>query len=166
MTKPAGPLAAATPVLASPIRAGRVSPPVQLRTGQNIVPRRVLTLFGELCLPREVVAVGMQVIDVLGDTNSLNVGPGTPPNAVPGIDGWLIAGSARAEIGAPGASAGPYSLGQPLTVLVGTRQSTEIGSIAGADARDEEAHLVRLGRVLREHEIGAPSKQDGDCKNT
>jgi hypothetical protein len=108
----------------------------------------------------------MQVIDVWGDTNSLSVGPGTPSNAVPGIDGRLIAGSARAEIGAPGAIAGPYSLGQLLTVLVGTRQSAQIGSIAGADAREEETHCGRLGRALREHEVGAQSKQHGYCKNT
>src|ERR1700752_1446934 len=105
MTKAPRPRAAARPVLARPVRAGRIRPSIELRTGQDVVARRAVALFGELCLPGEIVLVGMQVVDVLRDANALDVDPGTVADTVAGVDRGLTARRGRAEIRTPRAIA-------------------------------------------------------------
>src|SRR6266850_2168486 len=140
---------------------------VDLRAGQDIVTVGSvaasvddLPLFSERRLLAELVFVTVQIGHVLCYTDAFGVVPGALANAVSGIDRRLAIGSDSAEIGAPGAVAGPRSCGQILAVLVGSGQPPEIRSIAWTLASDEEGH-----GVLRQKQVQAGNRQHERAKN-
>src|SRR6266481_112256 len=109
---------------------------VELRAGQDIVTVGSVaasvddfTLFSERCLLTELVFVTVQIGHVVRNTSAFGVVPRALANAVSGIDRRLTVGSDGAEIGAPGAVAGPRSHGQILAVPVGSGHPPEIRSI-------------------------------------
>jgi hypothetical protein len=70
--------------------------------------------------------------------------PWTVANALASIDGRLAISSLGAQIGAPGFSARSMALRQLLTMLIGTLQAAEIGTLACPCAGDKERHVRRL----------------------
>jgi hypothetical protein len=155
--------AAARPVIASVIGAIGVRLAIRLRTRQHIVrvgsvsdavdhralftQRRMLEkIAAETC---ELDRVTVQIGEILSDGRSLGVVPGTLPNAVAGIHGWLIAASLRAEVSVPGVITGAHCGGECLAMRVSARQATEIGAFGNANARDEEGHGMWLAGVPR-----------------
>src|SRR5262249_33898605 len=81
--------------------------------------------------------------------DSLGVSPGTLTNAVLRVDSSLATRSTSAEISVPGTIPRSGGFGQSLAVLVGSGQSTEIGSIAWPLAGDAASHGALRGRHVR-----------------
>src|SRR6516162_6306228 len=105
-------LAAARPVVAGFVVAGRESSAVRLRAGQRVVLiGRIatavddITLLGKRGLFGQIVLT-VQVIDVLGDDDALAILPRPPADAIARIDRRLPVRRLRAEIGPPGMVAG------------------------------------------------------------
>ena len=115
-------------VLLVQLRQVRSSPagkarPSGLRAGENIVTiGRVAdagndgAAFRQRRLHAELVVVAVQIVNVLRNNFSLEVLPGTAPDAVARIDGRLAVGGLRAQIGTPGLAAGTGPLRQFLAI--------------------------------------------------
>jgi hypothetical protein len=127
------PLGAARPIAAGPVVAGWECPAVGLRAGQDVVPvGRIasavdrLALFVQRRLLADLVVGAVKIVDVLRDRLALRVLPRSAPDAITGIDGLPAARCLSAEVGAPGAAAGPRRLRQCLAVPVGALETAEV----------------------------------------
>src|SRR5690606_17956700 len=142
--------AAARPVAAGAILGTGEGRPVRLRTGEDVVAiGGVAPTVDHLALLRQgrllADRVGpMQLLQVLGDDLALRVLPRSLADAITRIDRRRTACGARAEIGAPGPLARTGGGRERGTVPIRTLQAAEVGSLAGAGAGDEEAHLRGL----------------------
>ncbi|MCY1545449.1 hypothetical protein D9M68_813920 [compost metagenome] len=146
-----GAFAAAGPVAAGVVLARGERRAVGLGAGEDVVhvrrvatplDRRPLLIQGGV-LVQLVVAV--QLRDRLGDDHALGVLPGPRADTVAGVDRRSPVAGAGAEVGAPGALAGPGGGGELLAMRVGTGQAAEVGALARALAGDEEGHVGLLG---------------------
>ena len=89
----------------------------------------------------------VNLLDVLTHKDAPSVMPWARADAVASIDGVR---ALRAEVGAPGAVAAIRFGGEPLTVRVGSSQTTQIAPLAGSLTREEEGHRRVLGSILGE----------------
>jgi hypothetical protein len=133
------------PVPASHIVTRRIGRPVELRAGQNVVLVRLIaasvdpvTFFVHRSFLVEIVAVRVQVGDVVRDLHSLSVVPRTLADAIARIHGRLGIFRASTQVGTPGAVPRSRSCSQLLAVRVGSLQSTEIGPVARSFAGNEK----------------------------
>src|SRR5260221_9094002 len=120
-----------------PVAAGRVAAvadraAVGCRAGQHVVRvGRVapavdhFAFLAERGLLVEVVPA-VQLIDVARDDHAPRVLPRAPADAVAGVN------PGRAEVGVPGLAAGSHRLGERLAVLVGPRETAQVGALARA----------------------------------
>src|SRR5262249_8328446 len=91
------------------------------------------------------VRVAVKIVDVLRDHCALGVLPRALADAVAGVGGLPAGRGVGAEIGVPSLAARPGRLGQRGAMGVRARKTAEIAALAGADAGDEERHIVLLG---------------------
>src|SRR5262245_52410118 len=145
-------LGAARPVAAGSVLAGRERASIHLRAGQYVVGvGRVANTgnhgaaLGERDLHAELVAVAMQVIDVLGDDLVFEILPRSPSDAIAGIDGLCAARRLGAQIRAPGLVAGARVLRQRLALTIRSFQAAKIRAFARSGAGDEKGHIRGLG---------------------
>src|SRR5688572_7494255 len=134
-------VAALGPVAAGHVLVARNGAAVGLRAGEDVVAvrriaaavhRRALFVQSGLLVD---AAVGVQVVDALGDLLALGVLPRPLADAVARIHG------VGAEVGAPLALAGAGGLGERLAMGVGARKAAKIRALARAGAGDEEGHV-------------------------
>ena len=107
----------------------------------------------------QLVVVAVQIGDAARHLNALGVEPGALADAVARVDRRLTVRGARAQVCVPVLFADAGCLRERLAGLVRARQAAEVGAIARARARDEEAHLLILrtgGREIR----GAARRKD------
>ncbi len=163
-----GALAAARPVPTRGVGVGGEGGAVGLGAREDVVAvGRIaaavhdFALLVERVLLAELVVVAVQVGDVLCDHDAFRVVPGAATDAVAGVDGGLAVGGGRAEVGAPGAIAEAGGVGEHLAVAVRAREPSERGTIAGADAGDEEARARRLRERGR---CGGEDQGDGGAR--
>jgi hypothetical protein len=100
-----------------------------------------LAFFAKRGLFVDLIVVAVQIVDIFGDDDSFGVLPRTFADAVTGVNRGLPSGRAGAELSTPGAIAGPDRLREGLAMFIGTRQASKVGSLAGANACDEERHI-------------------------
>ena len=150
MTEPGFSVTAARPVVAGHVLASREGRAVRLRASQDIVPVRNVSAAGDPSASlvdhrhdSKPMSHAVKLLDVITDKNALSVMPWACADAVASIHRVR---TLRAEVGAPGAVAGTHFGGQALTERVGSSQTTQIGSIAGADACDEKPHRLLLSQ--------------------
>src|SRR5919109_4019984 len=123
-----GPVAAAGPVAAGPVLAGRERGAVRLRAGQDVVPvgavAAAVDLLAVLVERGALVEVvgAVQLVDIGGDHCALGVLPRPLADPVARVLRGRAVRVLGAEIGAPGLAAGPDRLRQLLAVGVGTLQ--------------------------------------------
>jgi hypothetical protein len=96
--------------------------------------------FGQTRLLGQIVAVAVQVLDALGDQHALGVVPGARANAIPSVDYAVL--PCVAQVCPPGEIATSHRLGQRLTIGVGPGQTSQVSTVAGTIASDEEGHPV------------------------
>ena len=143
----------ATFTVASPIPAGTVIAPsgcsaVELRAGQNVVhvwvvatPVGYFTLFVQLSFFCEIVAVTVEVINVLSDSYAVVVVPRTRPDSVTSVFSVCACG---AKVRTPGCSCCSSGTRKQAAVTVGTIETAKIRTVSGAHTRQEEAHIAGL----------------------
>ena len=131
---------------------------VELRAGQHVVlvgriaAAVVLHAFlVQRVLQAQLVVVAVQIGNVLRYLHALGVVPGA------GADAILRIECVSAEIGVPSLAALAGCGGQRLAMRVRSGQAAEIGSVAGSDAGDEEAHA----RVLSHGGLHGDAEQRG-----
>src|SRR5438477_10381054 len=139
------------PVVALHVLGTRERSAIGFGAGEYVVlVRRIaasvddVALLGQRGLLVEVV-VAVQLREVLGNHDPFGVLPWALADPVAGVGRRRSAAGTGAEVGVPGVIAGARRRGQALAVLVGTRESTVIGALAGACAGDEESHGRLLG---------------------
>src|SRR5215217_4175637 len=122
-------LRTACPVLASAIIGSGECGAIWLRSRENVVPVRAVSvtidspaLFGQRRLLVDVVRA-MQLSGIFGDHRALGILPWSLADAVAGVDGRRPVGGLGREISAPGSGAGASPLCQRLTVIVGARKT-------------------------------------------
>src|SRR5688500_16346989 len=111
-----------------------------------------LALFGQGGAARDVVAVGVQVLDVARDPYAFGVVPGPGADTVPCVDRALAPDVRDAQVRTPVPIAGAGCRRQHLAVRVSPPDPSQVRTLAAADARYEEGHSCRppFGSPLRE----------------
>ena len=144
-----GPIAAARPVLARLVLGCPEGRAVGLRPREDVVLVRLiaapidrLAFLGERRLLVQLVAGAVEVVHAPRDHLALGVLPRPAPDAIACVDARLAAGALRREIGMPRVLAGAGRLSERLAMLVGAGDAAEVRALAGADAGDEERHVV------------------------
>src|SRR5712672_2416278 len=155
---------AARPVVASQVEIARESLAFQVGARQHVMHvGRVAAQFNGIALfihnirAGDLVVVAVQIGDAGGDDSALGILPGAVADTVARIDGAALGSRVRAQIGAPSLGAGTSRSGELLAVLVGACKAAEVRAFAGADAGDEERHIVLLGldaSAERQHHDG------------
>ena len=142
--------ATARPVPAGVVGGGEEGRSVFSRTGEDVVlvGANGLPLFRQRGLPVDVV-VAVELVDVTGYELSPSVIPGAVTDATSRVDGPTVDCAGHAQISVPGPGAGPRCLGGVLTMSISTLQSAQVGSVALAEACNEEAHRPRTPGLLR-----------------
>jgi hypothetical protein len=90
----------------------------------------------------------VEIVNVLSNNFTLEILPGTGPDAIARINGRLPIGGLRAQIGTPGFAPSTRALSQFLAIPVCTLDAAQIGTLARARARDEKRHVRRLWCLL------------------
>src|SRR5687768_3352847 len=134
---------------AGPVAAWRITGlqrSVRLRAGEDVVlvARDRSALLGQRVLAAESVGIGMQIGPRLRDHPALRIHPRPLADAIARVDRRLAGRSGGAQIRAPRAVPGSRGRGKCLTLLIRAGESTEIGPVARAGARDEKTHLILL----------------------
>src|SRR5690606_29119033 len=130
--------------------AGRRAP-VRRRSRQDVMPIRLvaaavddLALLAQGRVLADLVVLAVEIVDRLGDHDSLGVLPGTVADTIARVDGLGAVARLGAEVGAPRALAHARRCRERLAVLVRARDPAQVGPVADADARYEERHIGRL----------------------
>src|SRR5262245_5931265 len=95
------PLGARRPVAAGPILTRRKGAAVRRGAGEDVVPAGRVTLLGERRFLVEIVGA-VDLVEILGDNDTLGVLPRATPDAITRVDGLSAAHGLRAEVGMPG----------------------------------------------------------------
>jgi len=149
-------IAVARPVIARRVAVARLKRSIRLRASQDVVlVRRVTDAVDDspfLCQRRvllEVVRIGVQVRNALGDHHALGVVPGTRADTSARVDRGQTALLRLAQIGVPGVISRVHRGREVLADLIRAREAVE-GAGSGRGAGDEERHRhLRLVLTLR-----------------
>src|SRR5262249_40480312 len=146
------PLSTLGPIAARGVTTGRRIKALRVRAGQHVMyavgiatPTEGLAFFGQGCLLVDVSCIRVEVFDALGHNGALGVLPRTFADAVARVDARIPTRCCRAQIGAPVGTGRASGLSKRQAVRIGTFETTEIGTIALADAGNEERHACLLG---------------------
>ena len=141
---------------AGPVAAGGVSltaddSPIETRPRENVVhigpiatPIHLRTLLGEDRRLGEVVALSVEVIEILGDLYSSIVEPRSSTDPVSGVHRRSGLGRGRAEVGVPLESCRAGRTREFGAMPVRPGKPIQVGPIAWTGTRDEEVHLHTL----------------------
>jgi hypothetical protein len=149
------------PVVAAlcPIAAGRVFArsrihALRVRTGQHVVRiHRVdpaghdLAFLGQGGLLVQIGVLRMEVVDVLCDSDALDVLPRALANPIAGVDTGVTTRRRGAEIGAPILLGVSNARGERSAMRVRPVKAAEVGALARADAGEEEGHVFWTSRL-------------------
>src|SRR5690606_37904804 len=136
-----------------PVLTGRVHPAscgtVRIRTRQDVVSVGRITssihhlpAFVQRYLLAGMARFGVQLFEVACHQHAISVVPRPLADPVARVNGGFSVRLGSAQIGAPGTSCRRTDRGgQLIAMFVGACQTSEVGTIAGAFAGDEEAHL-------------------------
>src|SRR5262249_59927901 len=145
-------LGAARPIPAGTILTWRKGAAFGSRTSQHVVTVWCKAHAGDDLAPlaqrrvhAELVVIAVQIVNALGNYLALEVLPRATANAIARIDGSLALGNLSAQIRVPGLSPCAVSLGQLLTVAVGSLEPTTISPFAWSKARNKKRHRRWLG---------------------